>query len=172
MSGDLSRTQVLQLIPTVLTLTVAVGVQERPSAAPQTGPWDKKFVLFGDPTFAEASSSLAALVFAFCGTPGFFGIISEMRDPRLYTRAVCICQSFLTAMYIVRPPSPSVQADTADGGRGRVLLLRPVRRITGPGQRGPTAEEDMLWDRHSRPGRQFAHRHPSSRKVPFCDLHA
>jgi amino acid permease len=40
------------------------------------------------------------LVFAYAGTPGFFPIASEMRDPRLFTRSLIICQSIVTAIYI------------------------------------------------------------------------
>jgi amino acid permease len=32
--------------------------------------------------------------------PAFFPIASEMRDPRLYTRSLICCQSFVTALYI------------------------------------------------------------------------
>lgn len=39
-------------------------------------------------------------MFAYAGTPGFFPIASEMRDPRLFTRSLVICQSIVTAIYI------------------------------------------------------------------------
>jgi len=84
----------------VLTLTVAVGVGGRPAAAPQTGPWQSDFKLFGSPTFVEAISAVSSLVFSFAGTPGFFPIAAEMKDPRLYTRALIICQSIVTSIYI------------------------------------------------------------------------
>jgi len=84
----------------VLTLTVAVGVGGRPAAAPQTGPWESDFKLFGSPTFVEAISAVSSLVFSFAGTPGFFPIAAEMKDPRLYTRALIICQSIVTSIYI------------------------------------------------------------------------
>lgn len=56
--------------------------------------------MFGDPTFVEATAALSSLVFAYAGTPAFFGIVSEMRDPRHYTRALVICQSTVTVLYI------------------------------------------------------------------------
>lgn len=43
---------------------------------------------------------MSSLVFAFSGTPGFFSIVSEMREPRHYARSVTICQSLVTAIYI------------------------------------------------------------------------
>jgi hypothetical protein len=33
------------IIVAVLTLTISVGVEDRPAAAPQTGPWDKDLIL-------------------------------------------------------------------------------------------------------------------------------
>jgi amino acid permease len=81
-------------------LTVAVGVGGRPAVAPQTGPWESDFKLFGSPTFEKAISAVSALVFSFAGTPGFFPIASEMKDPRMFTHALIICQSVVTSIYI------------------------------------------------------------------------
>lgn len=43
---------------------------------------------------------MSSLVFAYAGTPAFFSIVSEMRDPKYYTRSLIICQSVVTAVYI------------------------------------------------------------------------
>lgn len=40
-------------------------------------------------------------MFAFSGTPGFFSIVSEMRDPRKNTPALLLCQSGVTAIYTI-----------------------------------------------------------------------
>ena len=40
------------------------------------------------------------MVFAYAGTPAFFSIISEMRNPRDYTKSMVVCQSTVTATYI------------------------------------------------------------------------
>lgn len=82
-------------------MTIAVGVQDRPAAAPQTGHWESDYKLFKTPNFAETVSSLASLVFAFCGTPAFFPIVSEMRNPHLYSRSLFICQGGVTAIYFI-----------------------------------------------------------------------
>ena len=84
---------------TVLTLTIAVGVQDRPAAAPQAGTFKSDWKVIGDPTFSEAISALSSMVFAYAGTPAFFSIISEMRDPKHYTRSLIVCQSTVTAVY-------------------------------------------------------------------------
>lgn len=83
-------------------MTIAVGVQERPAAAPQSdGPWESDYKLFGNPSFTEAITAVSSLIFAYCGTPAFFAIVSEMRDPRYYTRSLLFCQGSVTAIYIV-----------------------------------------------------------------------
>ncbi|KAI0396788.1 transmembrane amino acid transporter protein-domain-containing protein [Xylariaceae sp. FL0594] len=89
------------ILVALFTVTIAVGVQDRPASAPQEGPWKPDFKLFASPSFAEAVAAEASLVFAFCGTTAFFAIISEMRDPRLFTRSLVVCQSAVTATYIV-----------------------------------------------------------------------
>ncbi|KAG4032316.1 hypothetical protein MFRU_007g02230 [Monilinia fructicola] len=89
------------IITAILTLTIAVGVQGKPVSAPaQEGPWKSDFKLFGSPSFTDAISACSSLVFAFAGTPGYFNIISEMRDPRKYSRSVFLSQGFITAIYI------------------------------------------------------------------------
>lgn len=82
-------------------VTIAVGVQDRPPLAPQQGEWKSDYRLFGSPNFAQASSAVSTLVFAYAGTGAFFPIVSEMRDPRLYPRALALCQSVVTVVFLV-----------------------------------------------------------------------
>jgi amino acid permease len=85
-----------------MIVTIAVGIQDRPAAAPQTeAPWVSDYKLIGNPSFNEGITAVCSLVFAFSGTPGFFAIVSEMRDPRKYTPALLVCQSGVTAIYMV-----------------------------------------------------------------------
>ncbi|KAK6908126.1 hypothetical protein I204_06100 [Kwoniella mangroviensis CBS 8886] len=88
----------VSIMSALLTLTIAVGVEDRPATAPQDGAWDKGLVIWGQPTFTEAITAVSALVFAFTGTPAFFGIVSEMRDQRKYTQSMLLSQSFVTAV--------------------------------------------------------------------------
>lgn len=83
-----------------MTVTVAVGIQDRPSAAPQTGNWSSDYKLVGNPSFTKGISAVASIVFAFAGTPGFFPIAAEMRDPTQYTKSLLVCQGFITSIYI------------------------------------------------------------------------
>ncbi|KAJ5433661.1 uncharacterized protein N7458_012817 [Penicillium daleae] len=88
------------IIISVFTVTIAVGVQDRPAAAPQQGPWKSDYKLFSSPTYAEAQTAVSTLIFAYAGTPAFFPIVSEMRDPRQYTKALVACQTLVTVTYI------------------------------------------------------------------------
>ncbi|RAL07363.1 putative amino acid transporter (Mtr) [Aspergillus homomorphus CBS 101889] len=88
------------ILTAILTVTIAVGVQDRPASAPTTGPWESDYELFKKPSFLEAISAISSLVFAYAGTPGFFAIVAEMREPQHYARSLAICQSVVTATYI------------------------------------------------------------------------
>ncbi|OAK93889.1 hypothetical protein IQ06DRAFT_90461 [Phaeosphaeriaceae sp. SRC1lsM3a] len=90
---------VVSILSSILVLTIAVGVEDKPSDAPE-GPWKSDYLLFGKAAPAEAFASLSSIVFAYAGTPAFFNIASEMRDPRQYTKALIVCQSLMTAVYI------------------------------------------------------------------------
>lgn len=81
-------------------MTIAVGIQDRPHVAPKDTVWVPDYKLIGRPTFSRAASAVASIVYAYSGTPGFFPIVAEMADPAFYTRAVLICQSFVTAAYL------------------------------------------------------------------------
>lgn len=78
-----------------------MGVQDQPPSAPRDVEWQSDFKLFGNPTFAEASSSVSTLVFAYAGTGAFFPIVAEMRDPHLYPRALALCQTVVTITFLV-----------------------------------------------------------------------
>lgn len=61
---------IISIIASILTLTVAVGVQGRPYGVPPAPePWDKGFKIVGNPTFAEAMSAINGIVFSYGATP-------------------------------------------------------------------------------------------------------
>ncbi|KAJ4264534.1 hypothetical protein NW762_005736 [Fusarium torreyae] len=92
---------VVCIITAVFVVTIAVGVQDRPPAAPQDGEWKSDFKLFGNPSFAQGVSAVTTLIFAYAGTGAFFPIVSEMRDPHLYPRALAVCQTVVTIVFLV-----------------------------------------------------------------------
>ncbi|RSM08407.1 hypothetical protein CEP52_004660 [Fusarium oligoseptatum] len=85
----------------IYLVTIAAAVQDRPSEAPQEGVWVSDYKLINNPSFADAISAICTFVFAYAGTPLFFPIAAEMRDPREYTKALILCQSTVTATYII-----------------------------------------------------------------------
>ncbi|KAL2209569.1 putative amino acid transporter [Sarocladium strictum] len=91
---------ITSVLTAVLMVAIAVGIQDRPSEAPQDGPWTSDYKLFKTPSFTSAVTAVSSLVFSFGGAPSFFALIAEMRDPRDYTRSLMICQSLVTAIYI------------------------------------------------------------------------
>ncbi|KAF4420387.1 neutral amino acid permease [Fusarium acutatum] len=91
---------VISIMISVIMVTIATGVQERPAAAPQDGVWVSDYKLFNKPSFVQAASAICSLVSAFGGTPGFFAIVAEMRRPEQYTKALTICQAIVTVTYL------------------------------------------------------------------------
>ncbi|BEI81643.1 hypothetical protein CcaverHIS002_0208030 [Cutaneotrichosporon cavernicola] len=92
----------VSIMAAILTLTIAVGVQERPYLAAKeypTGPWPKNLKITNNPPFSTAMSAINSIVFAFAATPTYFGIISEMRDPRSYKRTMCTSMGILYCVY-------------------------------------------------------------------------
>ncbi|OCF30956.1 hypothetical protein I316_07362 [Kwoniella heveanensis BCC8398] len=90
----------ISMLSAIITLTISVGVQDRPAEAPQVGPYDSGFRVIGHPSFVEASTAISSLILAYAGVPTYISIISEMRDPRMYNRAMFTAQSLITAVYI------------------------------------------------------------------------
>ncbi|KAL2799673.1 putative amino acid transporter [Aspergillus keveii] len=91
------------ILTAVIIVCIAVGLQSKPAAAPTTPtPWtsDYQITTPHSSSFTAAITAVSNLVFAFSGTPGFFAIVSEMRQPRQYTRALLIAQGSVTAVYI------------------------------------------------------------------------
>lgn len=81
-------------------MTVAVGVQDRPAAAPKGDVWVSDYKLTNTPSFVDGISAISTLIFAFSGTPSFLSIAAEMREPRHYTRSMLCAQGIVTATYI------------------------------------------------------------------------
>ncbi|KAF5675569.1 neutral amino acid permease [Fusarium denticulatum] len=121
----------------IIILTIAVGIQDRPAAAPKDTVWVSDYELFKKPSFTNAMSAICALIFAYAGPPAFFSIDAEMRDPRHYTRSLILCQTVISACYIaigcvVYYFCGSYVASPALGSAG-VLIKRVSYGIALPG---------------------------------------
>jgi amino acid permease len=84
-----------------VTLTISVGLQDCPAAAPQTGYFTPDVQAVAEPSFAKLMSAVAMIVFAFSGTPAFFPIVAEMKNPQHYVRSMLICQATVCTIYLV-----------------------------------------------------------------------
>ncbi|KAJ3548532.1 hypothetical protein NM208_g949 [Fusarium decemcellulare] len=91
---------VMSLIVAVVMVTIAVGIQDRPAAAPQEGPFKSDFKVIGDPSFVEAVTAITTFVFSYAGTPAFFSLAAEMRSPQQYGRSLFLCQAIVTIIYL------------------------------------------------------------------------
>ncbi|CAG7918739.1 unnamed protein product [Penicillium olsonii] len=89
------------MLTAIFMVTIAVAVQDRPSSAPQDAVWVPDYKIVGNPSFTKAITAVSTLVMAYAGTPGFFPIVSEMRDPTKYTRALLCCQTIVTVTYLI-----------------------------------------------------------------------
>ncbi|EEY16576.1 neutral amino acid transporter [Verticillium alfalfae VaMs.102] len=89
----------VSILVSILIVTIAVGVQDRPDEAPD-GPWSSDWKTVGNPTFTEAISAISTFIFAYVGTPFYFPIVAEMRDPRHYAKSMLLCQTIVTVTYI------------------------------------------------------------------------
>ncbi|GAA5915177.1 hypothetical protein JCM6882_001129 [Rhodosporidiobolus microsporus] len=89
------------IMSAVITLAISVGLQDRPDAAPPTGPWDPQVIIFGTPSFLNAMSAVATIVFSFAGAPNFINILAEMKRPEDFTKSLALTQTFVTATYLI-----------------------------------------------------------------------
>lgn len=97
------QTEVMWLLTSttsVFIVTIAVGIQGHPPRIDGVIP-ESDYKLFGSPSFTEAMTAISTICLTYAGTPACFNIISEMRDPRYYNRALAICQTLVTIIYIV-----------------------------------------------------------------------
>ncbi|KAJ9092895.1 hypothetical protein QFC21_006607 [Naganishia friedmannii] len=99
--GIVSWVGFVSVMAAIMIITIAVGIQDRPVTAPQVGPWDKNISAFnGAGTFLGGMGAVSTVVFSYSGTPAFFNVIGEMRNPKFYNRSLYICQAVVTATYL------------------------------------------------------------------------
>ncbi|KAF9875240.1 neutral amino acid permease [Colletotrichum karsti] len=86
----------------VAVFIVVVGVTQvdRPAAAPKTGDFDLGYHVIGNPNFVTGITSVATIFCSGAGTSAFLPVISEMKKPRDYNKAVYLCMGIVTASYL------------------------------------------------------------------------
>lgn len=87
------------ILTAIMTVTIGVGIQDRPADYIEREPFVSDYKITRAPDFLKAVTALSSLVFAYAGTPAFFAIVSEMRDPKLYTKSMLTCQTVVTITY-------------------------------------------------------------------------
>lgn len=75
-------------------------MQDRPSAAPQTGDFVSDWKVTNTPSASSAFAALSSIVFAYAGVPAYFNIVSEMRRPEDFTKSLIYCQTIMSIVYI------------------------------------------------------------------------
>ncbi|TXT04330.1 hypothetical protein VHUM_04217 [Vanrija humicola] len=91
----------ISILVAILTLTIAVGVQDRPAAAPPVGPWERDIQVIAHPPFAEGMTMVNNVLFSYGATSVYFGIISEMRDVRQYKKVMYASEALTGTLYLV-----------------------------------------------------------------------
>ncbi|GAW18768.1 hypothetical protein ANO14919_082500 [Xylariales sp. No.14919] len=90
----------LSVFIAVFIVVVGVTTLDRPAAAPQTGPYEFGYHVIGHPTFVAAITSVSTIFCSGAGTSAFLPVISEMKRPKDYSKAVYLCMGIVTASYL------------------------------------------------------------------------
>lgn len=87
-------------VAAVLIFTVAVSQQDRPAAAPPTGEFDLGYVAVAFPTFAAGMTASLNIFISGSGSAMYLPIISEMRRPKDYRRAILVAGLLVGVLYL------------------------------------------------------------------------
>ncbi|WWC58051.1 uncharacterized protein I303_100586 [Kwoniella dejecticola CBS 10117] len=91
----------VSILSAVITLMIGLGTSGRPSLAPAGNDWQIETQAITSPTFVEAINAVCIIIFAYAGTPNFFNIVGEMKNPRDFTKSVLVGQTAITTIYLV-----------------------------------------------------------------------
>ncbi|GIZ40608.1 hypothetical protein CKM354_000394000 [Cercospora kikuchii] len=99
--GILTWVGFISIFVAVFIIVVAVTTQDRPAAAPATGDFDLGFkAIPSGVTFAAGVVASCTIFVSSAATSAFLPVISEMKNPRDYRKAVYVCMGFVTASYL------------------------------------------------------------------------
>lgn len=84
----------------VLIVVIGVTQRDRPAAAPQTGDFELGFYTSNSPSFAAGMVAASTIFYSSSGTSAFLPIMSEMRNPKDYKKALYLCMIVVNASYI------------------------------------------------------------------------
>lgn len=98
--GILTWAGFVSIFVAVFIVVIAVTTRDRPAAAPQEGPFELGYYVIASPTFAAGMVASCTIFVSSAGTSAFLPVISEMREPRDYRKALFLCMGFVTAAYL------------------------------------------------------------------------
>lgn len=84
----------------VLIVVIAVTTRDRPAAAPQTGDYELGYYVIAYPSFAAGMVASCTIFVSSAGTSAFLPVISEMKNPQDYRKALFVCMAIVTAAYL------------------------------------------------------------------------
>ncbi|KAI1764158.1 amino acid transporter [Hypoxylon sp. FL1150] len=98
--GWLTWVGFLSIFTAVFIVVIGVTTVDRPAAAPQEGDFDLGYHVVAYPSFAEGMTATATIFVSSAGTSAFLPVISEMKNPRDYRKALYICMGLVLCMYL------------------------------------------------------------------------
>ncbi|KAK6374004.1 hypothetical protein LTS17_007974 [Exophiala oligosperma] len=90
----------ISLFVATFIVVVAVTTRDRPAAAPPTGPFELGYRVIGHPNFLEGVTSCSSIFVASAGASAFVPVISEMRNPKDYKKAIYAAQAMVNSSYL------------------------------------------------------------------------
>lgn len=98
--GILTTAGFISLFIAIFIVVVAVTTLDRPAAAPQEGDFDLGWEAIAYPSFSMGMVATCTIFVSSAGTSAFLPVISEMREPRDFRKALFTCMGFVLAMYL------------------------------------------------------------------------
>ena len=98
--GWLTWAGFISIFIAVFIVVVAVTQRDRPAAAPQTGDFELGYYVIAHPTFQAGIVATATIFVSSAGTSAFLPVISEMRQPKDYNKAVYACMGLVQSAYL------------------------------------------------------------------------
>jgi hypothetical protein len=77
-----------------------VTTLDRPTAAPQEGPYELGYRAVASPTFAAGMASAAAIFSTSAAAPAFFPVVAEMKRPQDFKKSLAVCMAFILSSYL------------------------------------------------------------------------
>jgi hypothetical protein len=81
-------------------VVIGVTTTDRPASAPQTGDFDLGYNVISYPSFIVGMTATCTIFVSSAGTSAFLPVISEMKTPRDYNKAVYVSMTIVQASYL------------------------------------------------------------------------